>query len=249
MRKKRIYKVVYYLINTIAVLLVSLFTWLQFDTSTISLLNTQVGANILFRVTLAIYYLSWVAGSTYDLKDEEYSLKVIPNDDKITPAAVGIIILLAILFGVLCWVDSISKFIISLDIFLIFNVISWRYLVTFLNPTFKQGDELLKGNFNIEYQIILQDYLAGNWQKIRFFYGFFVLMIINIINFTDLKSIISEMLNMEPDSLITIGFFFYVITFSVWIWIKGWNRRLSFKIFDELDEKYNLTEKKSEKVN
>jgi hypothetical protein len=60
-----------------------------------------------------------------------------------------------------------------------------------------------------------------------------------------MKIKISNLVGMKIDTVISIAFFFYIITFELWIWIKRWNRKLSFNIFDDLDEKYYLKKKEN----
>jgi hypothetical protein len=246
-RTNTIYKKVKLFINISAAILALFFTWLQFDISLFKPFFTDEWANILFKLSLVLYYFSWIFGTTADLKDEDYTLNIYPNKNEISKISFGILLFLVLLFALLCFINTASLFAIVLSGFLIFNVISWRYLVHFAKPTFKENENIIKNKFDYEYQKVLENYLMGRWQWYRFIYAVFFIIVINILIFSDLHLFVAAKLHCSSQFIISICFLFYVVTFELWVWFKRIERILTFRIYDKLDDIYMLNLKSNEK--
>lgn len=231
-------------IAIIALLLVLLFGWLQVrDYIILQIINIQF-TNIFYKVTLAIYFSLWVYGTTMDLDDEEYTLLVAPSKSKLTISAISTIIITGIAFGILCSVQTPQAITIVLSIFFIVNVISWQFLIHYVQKPFlksKQKYEQAENYFVFLKLEIVEQYLYGNWQWKRFGAGLIVLLALNIIVFFNLSSSIVATLHI-PSSLFVVVFLFflYICVMEIWIWHKRLHKKISFKILDDLDLKYGL---------
>ena len=239
-RTNTIYKKTKLVINISATILALFFTWLQFDISFFKPLMTNELANFIFKIALLIYYFSWIFGTIADLKDEDYTFSIYPNQNKLTTKPVLIIITLAFLFAFLCYSNTSKIFVIALSSLFIFNVLSWLYIVNFAKPTFDDNKKKCIDKFEFEYHKVLENYLMGKWQWYRFIYAAFILILLNILIFSDLHLLIAYKLNCSPQFIISISLLFYVITFEIWVWVKRIERIVSFRIFDKLDNTYIL---------
>ncbi len=81
-------------VKVIAFILAGTFTWLELNDVPKDLFTDNF-ANIFFKVTIALYYLSWVSGPIKDMKDEQSVLLIAPNKGKFTITSIGTILILA----------------------------------------------------------------------------------------------------------------------------------------------------------
>ncbi len=95
-REKTIYKNVKLFISISAFVLGVLFTWLQIDLALFKPIFIDETANLLFKLSMVLYYFSWILGANADLRDEEYTLRVYPNKNKISMIGVSTLVLLVI---------------------------------------------------------------------------------------------------------------------------------------------------------
>lgn len=240
----KIFKKTKTLIRVIAIILVSVFTWLEFHdlitSKEVIPMFTDKFSDILFKVILALYYISWVAGTSVDMKDEEYTLLIAPNKGQLTITATTTILVLGFLFAWLCGTNTPQSFALALSTFFIFNVIGWFYLKFFIKEAIdKSIDKYIRtkdplGLYKIK---IIQHFLWGRWQTYRFITGFFLLVVINIFAFSDLSLKIKEAV-MSPSSqfFIVLIFFLYVFIFEIWIWYVRVERNFTFKIIKKIKE-------------
>ena len=239
-RTKTIYEKVKLFISISAAILALFFTWLQFDLSLFKPFFTDESASLLFKLSLVLYYFSWIFGANADLRDEDYTLNVYPNNNKIPKNAFGVLAFLVLIFALLCLVNTERQFIILLTGFLIFNILSWLYLVRFAKKTLDTNREQSRDKFDFEYHKVLENYLMGRWQWYRFIYAIMLIAFLNYIIFSDLHLVIANKLNFSSQFVVSIGFLFYVLTFEIWVWIKRIERIMSFRVYDKLDDIYEL---------
>jgi hypothetical protein len=87
---------------------------------------------------MIIYYFSWVFGSLLDAHDQALVYLTAPDGGRVPITAIGMMVALAAVFGVLCWVDTYQKFSQALGLFWLINILAWQYLE-------KMGTDLLFG--------------------------------------------------------------------------------------------------------
>jgi len=224
------------------------FGFLQLSGIEIDPFKNDEFADILMKINLLIYYLGWLNGTLMDLKDEEAIFILPPNKGKFTASAIGTLIILAILFFLLCSFRSNYVFVLILDGFLIANVISWKYLINFISNSVKENKEFYsnenKNYKSIYLNLMIDVYLKGNWQWWRFGIGAFILIIINVLVFTQLAQIISIRFNMHSAELVkAIGFLIFITVTEGWIWIMRLKRRTQIELIDTLDENYYISKR------
>ena len=224
------------------------FGFLQISGIEVDAFKNDGFADTLMKIALLIYYLAWLNGTLMDLKDEEAIFILPPNKGKFTFSAIFMIIILAILFFLLCTYKSKQLFAVILDIFMLVNIYSWRYLIRFISNSVKENKEFYDiGNKNFKFiylKLMVDDYLKANWQWWRFGVGVIVLIGINILVFTDLSLMISSDLKLRSAELVkALGFILFILVTEGWIWYKRLQRRTSMELIDALDEDYYLSKR------
>lgn len=240
-RANTVYKKVKLFITISAFVLAIIFTWLNLDLKLFKPLFINESADLLFKLSIVLYYFSWISGGTFDLNDQEYTFRIYPNNNKLTNLGVFILVFLVVLFGLLCYSNTVELFVIVLSGFFVGNVLSWWYLVErIFIKTIEENEKQVTDYFDIEYQNNLKRYLMGNWQVWRFAYAFIYIAFLNILIFSDLHLILSDVLNVSSELIISIGFLFFVLSFELWVWYMRFDRMITFKAYDKLDDLYEL---------
>jgi hypothetical protein len=239
------------IIQLIAAALGLYYGYLQLSGLEVEAFKTDGFADTLMKITLLIYYLAWLKGNLMDLKDEEAIFMMPPNKGKFSFSAIMMILLLAIIFFFLCYFKSKRIFALILDAFMISNIYGWQYLIKFISDSVKENKEFYNSenkNFRNEYlRIMVEDYLKGCWQYWRFGVGIFMLIIINILVFTNFSLLISSGLNLKSAELVkAIGFIIFITVFEGWIWYMRLRRSVSLNLIDKLDEEYYMTKRHKE---
>jgi len=240
----RIYKTTKTLIKIIATVLAFAFTWLEFHDLPLTPLFTDAFSGIVFKITLASFFLSWVIGVSKDLEDQEYVLLIAPNKGKLAKSSITVIVILGVLFGCLCIVDSFRAFAIILTVFSIFNVFSWFYYKGFVKKALDDSEDKYKmhndsyGTFKIK---TIRNFLWGDWQKERFYIGFTILIFINILVFSNLSQIIATKLKIPSSQFVVVlSFFLYICVTEIWIWYVRFKRNIVFELLEEIKEENRL---------
>jgi len=230
------------IIKLFAGILALFFGYLEFRGTKVPFM-TDDWAEFILKISLAVLYSCWIFGCIADLRAENYTFEVYPNKNKLTVKSLAVIIILAILFGILCWANTFELFTIALSALFLFNVFSWRFIVKFAQPTFDENRIIAINNFGYEYQKILENYLLGSWQWYRFAFGAFLIILLNFLIFTKLHIIVASILGCSTQVLISLSLFSYVIILETWVWAKRIERILSFKILDSIDDRYIIKRK------
>jgi hypothetical protein len=137
-------------------------------------LETELAATWLLRSALIVYYLALLGGVLLDTKDAEAVLSEAPNEGRFPLVGVGNCVLIALLFGLLCWVDSYKQFAIALAAYWIANMASWKYFVAFLEPAMKRATDVYQ--LDEEYLLVervrqMQTFFTSSWHWWRFGLG------------------------------------------------------------------------------
>lgn len=243
-KKKSIFKKTQNLVTYSSILLILFFSWLQLDKSFLIPFIVDTLSNNFIKTSLILYFTSWVFGLKYDLKDEDYAMVVAPSNDKHKPLHFILIIILILIFTFLCLAKNHESFIIILNIFTLYNFLTWRILINIFNPAFEEEKSVLSGKFAYENHKVIVKYLKGNWQWYRYGFSLFILILLTILIFSNLKNILASSLNINPSVFVSICIFVYILVFEFWIWIKRLERYYTFKVFNQLKESYKLTLKK-----
>jgi len=227
--------------------LVLVFGWLKLHGVDLAPLAKDVTAELLFQVSLALYFLCWVAGPLSDIADQERVYLRPPTKRGQMPLGGWVTwILLTTVFGILCWVDSYKKFSICLFAFLFLNVVTWQYLVRgVLRSTVKRLEKEYRESEDYigleQLKLVYGRYLNGNWQWLRFAVGAVVIALLVTTSFTALGMALAVRLDQPTPELVISGeILLFVVVMEGWIWIKRAQVKNGLRLLREIREAYRL---------
>ena len=230
-----------------------LFAWVQLRTFSYAPIIENANPFILTHLILALYYLSWVGGVSFDV----FMQKRIYRDDPLRGnmplqafAAVGALFVLAI---ALLWsAEDERKFSLVLVTFLAANVYAWRVLVARVTPVIESTKEsLIKGGkyISTEQLLIFEQYITGYWQWFRYASLAAILAFMNIIVFwAPFREMLARGLmsytGASADSLSKLLPFLCLALFAaaaeLWVWWCRIRASITIQILDSMKKKYRL---------
>ena len=204
--------------------LIVFFGWLQLRDIPIGEIVGNVSGDLLTKIALSIYYLSWVAGLRNDVDEQEKAYAKSPNQGRF-PWKEGILATVAIVgvFAILCVVSSATWFGVVLAVFLAINVAGYIYIRSLIMPTIEESrkeytkDEDQNSLFKLK---IVEAYMTGPWQTYRFVYAFAAIGIVIAMGFSRLPQLLSSVYpSIPPGTYVAISVLLYVITVEGWMWL------------------------------
>ena len=214
----------------------------------------NIEPNSLMKVIIAVYFVLWVYGMNNDINIQEniyshapYFGKVRNNDYD----AIAIILIFGvILFGT---VGNNRLFSTIFAIFIISNIILWRYLIFVISESLQLSEEYFSENENwFKHSKIsaFRKYISGNWQKYRFFVMLILIAIMNIIAWSSVASdSIIEILHIRfnfiskvslSHTLFDLCFLLFVFVAESWVWHRRYILSSTISVLDELEASYFL---------
>ena len=189
-------------------------------------------SSVLWRTALVIYFFSWVIGAESDTEMQADVYLAAPHGGRLTKQDIGVILGIALGFGVLCVVsDSYRGFALALTGFWAINLAAWRYMVRVLKtPIHQSYVKYGRAGQYIEMERLraAEGYVDGRWQWWRFAAGaLLVLAMDGLAFFSDI----------EP-GYAQGSIFFFVVFVEGWIWIMRAKAKLSLKVLDDLSDRY-----------
>jgi len=218
-------------IRVVAGLLATFFIFLKWDSQKVIGYAISATANSIIEYALAIYFISWVLGSQFDTSRQEDGCSV-SDKSKPTQAAFGMMALIAIIFGIICWIYYFVKgpekifYIMSfLGIFIIFNILGYMYMLkTYTLPNIiRSFDEYIKNKDKTNFLklSLITEYISGRWQWIRLITGLFLCLLITCLILYGSGDYISPYLfNIPPNTIYAIMILFYILFIEMWMWCK-----------------------------
>jgi hypothetical protein len=206
----------------LAGILVVIFGWLQFKGLPIGEIVGSVSGDLVVKFALCIYYLSWAAGTINDVDEQETAYAEAPNQGRLPRMGIFVAIVVAAVFGILCFVQSAQWFSVVLAGFLALNVGGYIYIIRTVQPVaekseaqyLKDGDHLSVIKLGIVWK-----YMSGPWQVYRFVYGFLAIGVVIAASFTRLPQMLNSIYpDVPPETYVALSVLFYVVTFEGWIW-------------------------------
>jgi|GEM_PF-4050020 hypothetical protein len=205
---------------------------------------------IIFKLTVAFLYVSWVYGLTFDLNDEEYQFKKVPNKGKLSLSLLGVSIAIVGVFAILFFLTDLKYlklFVVVLTIFCFLGRFGEIVTGRFFRKAF---DEHKKAFPEYNYQIdrlffeTIEQYILGSWLKMRFYIGTILIIIIDIFTFTSLSRDVSEKMNLTSENLIIVCLIsIYLFSMEGWNWYKRINRNIRLKVLKEIKAEYKIIKK------
>jgi hypothetical protein len=240
------------LIGVLATVLCSLFAWLQLRDIPFTPIVENLSARAVFKATMFVYYTCWIAGTKWDTDDQELLYSVAPGDGTLPSRGILTAVLLAALFGLLCWVPSPRVFAILLGLFLALNVVSWRFLVTRITRKAtgdaRQLNASRKNYGEVACLQIWNRYMDGRWQWYRFLAGALLIIAINAMAFSGLHDVFLAGLRMTLEMLMTIGIMLFIGVMESWIWVMRIKTRYGIEAIREVSNEYSLSPRKVKSV-
>ena len=238
------------LVWLVALFLPLLFGWLRFHGTDVVRIARETQTDILLKVALSVYFLSWCAGLTWDTNDQEMLYTVAPDEGRLRFGGIVIMILLLVVFIMLCFVESFDLFAGLLGVFLVINVTGWRYIISKVTPvivaSFREYET--ENEFaDLESLRVLNGFMTGAWQWWRFAVGFSLIAFINLIAFyPPFAQIVSQSMSGLPtEFLLAIGTFSFIVVMEGWIWYQRIRTRATFSLIQEYSDRYELISKKT----
>jgi hypothetical protein len=209
----------------------------------------------LLKIVIVIYYFSWVFGVRYDTDFQEVVYATAPAGGKLRATDAFMIFVIFAVSIILLWsIDSERNFAVFLGVFLAFNILGWRYLLSVIRPIISESDDLYKAfptdYFSIERLRCVEHYICGRWQWNRFASMGIVLIILNAVTFLpQLRQLASGYLGglmapleanliymLLPDAL----FILFVVVAEGWMWNMRLKTAYQLDIANDLEERYTL---------
>lgn len=226
-------------------ILVLLFGFLELKGIELTPIFSNITAELVLKLSLFLFYILWFFGPIIDLNNQELILNDAPNNGKLTKEALLLILLIGITFGVLCWVNSFQKFTIVLSCFWLINFGSWFYLVKRIlkNPIQSSRSHYLETNDfeNYEQLELVEHFISGKWQVLRFSVGVFLLIVLNLLSYTRLSDYIAVSLNLiSKDIILAYSALFFVLFTEIWMWYKRIDLIIAMKTVRTVSNKYTI---------
>jgi hypothetical protein len=225
------------------------FTWLKFHGLNFAPLLGDLSASFLLRVTLALYYFSWVSGMASDADAQEVIYVEPPDRNRVITMLALVTVGVAIPFGLLCYVQSYKAFALVLSAFLIFNFFIWRLWAYWLIPKAAEGTaDYYKSRSAygelMELRVYIDDYARGKWQLWRFLVGLLIVVLIDLLSFTRFyRPGTIAGLNAASDFVLATLMFLFVVVMEGWVWMNRIYCRFARQLLDRVDAEYELRPK------
>ncbi|OEU75377.1 MAG: hypothetical protein BA874_09100 [Desulfuromonadales bacterium C00003068] len=225
--------------------LVIVFGWLKLHGVSLIALTSSPVANFLLMITMIIYFFSWVFGALWDAHDQALVYLTSPNKGRLPIMAIGLMIIITVVFGILCWINSYRDFAMVLGAFWLINLIAWLFLVSNISKkAFDLSSNILKANEDTIELVslnIVRDYIEGKWQWWRFMLGGLLILCINVLANTTAPSLIKETTSaLSEEFIMVFSIFLFVTVVESWIWLARVKRRVSLNLLTTLRNKYDL---------
>lgn len=209
--------------------------------------------SIILKIIVIFVYFSFFFGLKMDIEDEKSVLLIPPNKGKLNPNMIIFFMTSIVVFAIFVLslssddINTINKtktllgFIIAFDIFAIHGEYAKIKVEKIAKISKIENEDFLNSKENsmekIDWSIsklsikALEDYLLGDWWKVRTFYNFILLFFINIVFFTDLYQIIAVKIhlpfNEDSKNLITVCLIaFYFLSLECWVWYYRLKRKM-----------------------
>ncbi|MEW6666791.1 MAG: hypothetical protein AB1512_16440 [Thermodesulfobacteriota bacterium] len=231
--------------RTLAGLLALIFAWLKLEGLPLPAVTTEPVALLILRLTLVLYYSSWVLAVMVDTRDFEDAFVSAPHQGKIPARGFSIAVFLSASFGLLCWVQNYRDFVLALALFWVINILGWRYIVmNFLRPAIRESRGVLEkaeGHLYLERISVVDAYVNGGWQSARFIVGALGILLLAFLCFSHFLEAISRSLGfLSSTGFMAIAIAFFVLFVETWIWFQRIRRRIVIRQLERLSLKYFL---------
>lgn len=244
--------------------LAAIFVWIQFSNfPLVDIVSSSITPILLWHGGLALYFTSWVAGSSFDVDVQEQVYASFPRRGSVPAHGFVMILLIAVGGTILFWTERhIQRFAIAISIFFVIDQLSWRYLIWLLNtnlkvvPTSEKTYKDAGRYFALEALKVVSYQIQGKWRWWRIAASVPFVILIDVFAFSNTVqsyltnvtlSLIPHMYADDAKSVIsgTLVFSIIVVT-EMWQWVMRMKTLVSLDFIDEMSGKYSLIPKEEQ---
>lgn len=215
------------------------FGWLQLKGISIVPFATDDHAQIVVRVSLVLYYLSWVAGNSWDISDTVTAVAVPPRKRDMPWETIVFGVSLCLVFAALCWSSSASRLSMSLVTFWILDFGLWLYYTKrILLPMVRQSEGIYAGSPRLQTARLreFKKYASGDWQWKRWIVGALILVALTSMTHTSLGGVVAGLLRLPSTGFVLASVtFLFVLVVEIWIWSWRIRTRTAFDLLRTLE--------------
>jgi hypothetical protein len=239
---KATFKIARMIIKAISIILLFFFAYLEFGNIPIDSIITKLDFELIYQIGIALYFLSWIFGTTFDLNTQEevYVTKMKPKYQNIR-MIIGFSVL-GIFFAFICAFLNSNYFSLFVLLFWIINYVSLIYLhkvesTSYLSISKKYYQEQ-KNKVRLYQVEKIDNYLNYNgWQKNRFYIGLVLLILLNVFVFTNAYDFISDKIwNISKELFVSLWFLVCVLFIEAWVWYKRIYLKSAIMTIKDLEE-------------
>ncbi len=230
------------LIGWASTILVLVFGWLKINEAGLVHRLSSLPANMVHELTLGVYFISWGLGCKKDVDLQEVSYVHEPRNIR---AGVLLLILLAVVFGVLCYVQSSPLFLATLVLFWMVDFFGWRFLTRrIVHASYLESKRTFEQQKNVEALVRLEltrEHIAGPWRQWRLKIMGVLLAVLALFWWSPGADLLHDRFPAIPaDVFLQLGVAAFVAVTEAWIWL----RRFSCSAcHDKVGEIVNLVKK------
>ncbi len=235
--------------------LAAIFTWLQVKDFPFIPLLESAPPEALRRFVIAIYYFSWVFGSSFDVRIQQSVYVRDPSRGRLKTTGVVAVLVLAVTFAMLLSVSgNLREFVGMLNAFVLADLLTWQFLfIARTTPIIRASEAVYvqdKQFFDLERLRIVESYMVGNWHWYRFIVLGVILAIMDIVAFIDpIPIIVGNLIDSTLPSLTrglsaslipVLTIVLFVLVGEGWKWFLRVKVETTLEVFAGLKGKYRL---------
>jgi hypothetical protein len=233
-----------WLIYVLVTILTMEFAWLKLIGHDLGLIMKDLTPTLLFRLSLALYFTSWAFGTASDTNAQESVYAVAPADGSLPVGAWIIAVLICVVFAILCFVKNVGTFSVFLTVFLIVNVVGWRYILAMVSDPLARSVERYTRSENyvkLQELRLVEHYLSGTWQWWRFAVGAIFIGAMLALAFQQVSLRVATQFGLpSADYAFSAVIFGFVAVMEGWIWAMRLRRHIAMEVIREIGSLYRL---------
>ena len=242
-----------FFIKVLSAILVVIFTWLQFKNYEIAQLIEKTEPQTFLRFIMLMFFLSWVAGPSFDIRIQKAAYLRDPDRGAITPTGISLLLLFSLSAVLMLWATQSEKtFFVALTGFIVLNIIGYTFIYIRTRSIAQSSEMELresKTSFHLAKLHFVKEFMFGRWQTYRFLFMTFSITVLDALCFvTPLRSAASGLLhqyipisqNTLSSLLPDLGLMCFLLASEGWIWTQRLKVSVALETIDILSRDYEL---------
>lgn len=227
----------------------ALFGWLEFQGVDFVNLGKQLEVDLLLKISMVLYYLSWSLGASWETSDMEAFYAVPPNRGRLPWGSFMAIGFLVGAGAILCLVHSFKWFAPALAGFWTLDYLGWIYLGFVVRPTVADSLNAYANASPPKYDkleslLVFNELNQGVWKWWRGGVGLVLLVFVNLLAFTPHSQMLGDAAGGLPGAIVlAYAILGYILVIEGWIWFKRIQARNCYRLITNLSDKYDLSPK------